>query len=177
MAFGLAVKDFGAKPFAKIATGATPPVCTAAKPTSGLSREKAFYSPGKGWCRVWHPSVSAFTGSRLAVSLHGNSHLAASACLNSRSTLRLKHLVFLCNHGLHSSLLRAVGCPVACLPADVAVTRESTTLILLRATRATLALETRAFLAILLWLLPASTLALALALLVPSLGLGAAWLV
>ena len=65
MAFGLAVKDFGAKPFAKTASGATPPVCTAAKPTSGLSREKTFYSPGKGWCQVWHPSVSAFTGYRV----------------------------------------------------------------------------------------------------------------
>ena len=64
MAFGLAVEDFGAKPFAKIATGATPPVCTVAKPTSGLSRENTFYLPGKGWCRVWHPSVSAFTGYR-----------------------------------------------------------------------------------------------------------------
>ena len=62
IAFGLAVKDFGAKPFAEIATGATPPVCTAAKPTSCLSRKKAFYSPGKGWCHVWNPSVSAFTG-------------------------------------------------------------------------------------------------------------------
>ena len=64
MAFGLAVEDFGAKPFAEITTGATPPVCTAAKPTSGLSTEKAFYSPGKGWCHMWHPSVSAFTGYR-----------------------------------------------------------------------------------------------------------------
>ena len=64
MAFGLAVEDFGAKPFTEIATGATPPVCTAAKPTSGLSRERTFYSPGKGWCREWHPSVSAFTGYR-----------------------------------------------------------------------------------------------------------------
>ena len=62
MAFGLAAEDFGAKPFAEIATGATPPVCTAAKLTSGLSRENAFYLPGKGWCHVWHPSVSAFTG-------------------------------------------------------------------------------------------------------------------
>ena len=64
MAFGLAVEDFGTKPFAKIATGTTPPVYTAAKPTSGLSREKAFYSPGKGWCHVRHPSVSALTGYR-----------------------------------------------------------------------------------------------------------------
>ena len=64
MAFGLAVEDFGAKPVAEIATGATPPVCTAAKPTSGLSRENTFCLPGKGWCRVWHPSVSAFTGYR-----------------------------------------------------------------------------------------------------------------
>ena len=57
VAFGLAVEDFVAKPFAEITTDATPPVCTAAKPTSGLSRENAFYSPGKGWCHVWHPSV------------------------------------------------------------------------------------------------------------------------
>ena len=64
MAFGLAVKDFGTKPFAEIATGATTSVCTTAKLTSGLSREKAFDSPGKGWCRVWHPSVSALTGYR-----------------------------------------------------------------------------------------------------------------
>ena len=64
MAFGLAVEDFGAKPFAEMATGATPPVCTAAKPTSGLSRENTFCLPGKGWCRVWHPSVSALTGYR-----------------------------------------------------------------------------------------------------------------
>ena len=64
MALGLAVKDFGTKPFAKIASGTTRPVCTAAKPTSSLSREKAFYSPGKGWCHVWQPSVSALTGYR-----------------------------------------------------------------------------------------------------------------
>ena len=64
MAFGLAVKDFGTKPYAKSATSATPPVCTASKPTSGLSREKAFCLPGKGWCRVWHPFVSALTGYR-----------------------------------------------------------------------------------------------------------------
>ena len=64
MAFGVAVKDFGAIPFAKIATGATPLVCTGAKPTSGLSRENTFYLCGKGWCHVWHPSVSAFTGYR-----------------------------------------------------------------------------------------------------------------
>ena len=62
VSFGLAVEvDFGTKPFAEIATGATPPVCTAAKPTSGLSR---FCLPGKGWCRVWHPSFSAFTDYR-----------------------------------------------------------------------------------------------------------------
>ena len=66
---------------------------------------------------------------------------------------------------------------MACLPANVAVPRESATLILSHPTRATLALETGTFLLVLLWLLPASTLALALALLVPSLGLGAAWLV
>ena len=65
---------------------------------------------------------------------------------------------------------------MACLPENVAVPGESTTLILLRATRATLALETRRFLAILLWILPASALALALALLVPRLLLRAAWL-
>ena len=82
----------------------------------------------------------------------------------------------MCNHGLHSAFLRADGCPVACLPANVAVLGESTTLILLRPAGATLALETRRFLAILLWLLPASALALALALLVPRLLLLAAWL-
>ena len=113
----------------------------------------------------------------LAVSLHGNSRLATCTRLNSRSTLRLKHLVILGYHGLHSSFLRAVGCPVACLPADVAVPGESTTLILLRPTGATLALETRRFLAVLLRLLPASALALALAWLVPSFGLGTARLV
>ena len=64
MAFGLAVEDFGAKPFAEIATRATPPVCTVAKPTSGLGKENTFYLPGKGWCHVWHPFVSAFTGYR-----------------------------------------------------------------------------------------------------------------
>ena len=64
VAFGLAVEDFGAKPFAEIATGATPPVCTVAKPTSELSRENAFCVSGKGWCRVWPPFVSAFTGYR-----------------------------------------------------------------------------------------------------------------
>ena len=113
---------------------------------------------------------------RLAVSLHGNSHLATCTRLNSSSTLRLKHLVILGEHGLHSSLLRAVGCPVAYLPANVVVSRESTTLILLRVTGASLALKTGVFQAVLLWLLPASALALALALLVPRLLLGAAWL-
>ena len=66
---------------------------------------------------------------------------------------------------------------MACLPADVAVPGESTTLILLRSTGATLALETGCFLAVLMRLLPASALALALAWLVPSFLLGAAWLV
>ena len=113
----------------------------------------------------------------LAVSLHGNSRLATCARLNSSSTLCLKHLVILGNHGLHSSFLQAVGCPVACLPADVAVPGESTTLILLRPTGATLALETGHFLAVLLQLLPASALALALARLVHSFGLGATQLV
>ena len=113
----------------------------------------------------------------LAVSLHWNSCLAASTPLNTRNSLLLKHLVILCKHGLNFSFLRAVGCPVACLSADVAVPRESATLILLRSTRATLALETKAFLAILLRLLPASALALALARLVPSFLLGAIWLV
>ena len=122
-----------------------------------------------------HVSVhSLVTG--LAFSLHGNSRLAASTHLNSCHTLRLKHLVFLCNHCLHSAFMRAVGCPVACLSADVAVPRESATLILLWPTRATLALETQTFLAILLRLLPASALVLALAWLVPSFLLGAAWL-
>ena len=64
VAFGLAVWDFGAKPVAEIATGATPPVCTVAKPTSGLSRENKFCLPGKGCCHVWHPLVSALTGYR-----------------------------------------------------------------------------------------------------------------
>ena len=65
---------------------------------------------------------------------------------------------------------------MAWLPADVAVPGESTTLILLRPTGATLALETGHFLAILLRLLPASALALALAWLVLRLWLQAAWL-
>ena len=65
---------------------------------------------------------------------------------------------------------------MACLPADVAVSRESATLILLRATGASLALKTEVFLAVLLRLLPASALALALAWLVPRLWLQAAWL-
>ena len=52
--------------------------------------------------------------------------------------------------------------------ADLAVPRESATLILLQLARTTLALKTRTFLAILLWLPPASALALALAWLVPS---------
>ena len=122
-----------------------------------------------------HLSVhSLVTG--LAVSLQGNSRLATCTRLNSRSSLRLIHLVILGEHGLNSSFLRAVGCPVACLPADVAVSRESATLILLRPARATLALETRRFLAVLLRLLPASALALALALLVPRLLLQAGWL-
>ena len=60
--------------------------------------------------------------------------------------------------------------------ADVAVTRESATLILLWPTRTALALKTRAFLVVALQFLPASTLALALALLVPRFLLGAAWL-
>ena len=59
---------------------------------------------------------------------------------------------------------------------DVAVPRESATLVLLRPTGITLAPETSAFLAVLLQLLPASTLALALAWLVPSFLLGATWL-
>ena len=99
----------------------------------------------------------------LAVSLHWNNRLAASARLNSLHSLLLKHLVILCKHCLHSAFLWAVGCPVAWFPADVAVPRESATLILLWATGATLALETRHFLAILLRFLPVSTLALALA--------------
>ena len=125
-------------------------------------------------CGIPLSVLSLVTG--LAVSLHGNSPLAASARLNSRHSLLVKGLVILCNHGLHSAFLRAVGCPVACLSADVAVPRESATLILLRPTRAALALETGRFLAILLWLLPASALALALALLVPRLLLRAGWL-
>ena len=112
----------------------------------------------------------------LAVSLHENSRLATCTRLTSRSTLRLTHLVILGYHGLHSSLWRAVGCPVACLPANVAVSRESTTLILLRATGASLALKAGISLAVLLRLLPASALALALAWLVPRFLLRAAWL-
>ena len=65
MAWHLAWRsDFGTIPFAEIATGATLPMCIAAKPALGLSREKAFHLPGKGWCRVWHPSVRALTGYR-----------------------------------------------------------------------------------------------------------------
>ena len=60
--------------------------------------------------------------------------------------------------------------------ADVAVSREFATLILSRPIRIALDLKARAFLAIALRLLPASALALALVLLVPSLWLGAAWL-
>ena len=37
-------------------------MCAAAKLTLDLSRANAFYLPGIGWCRVWHPSVSALTG-------------------------------------------------------------------------------------------------------------------
>ena len=125
-------------------------------------------------CGIPLSVLSLVTG--LAVSLHGNSSLTASARLNSCSTLLLNHLVILCNHGLHSAFLWAVRCPMARLAADVAVPRESTTLILLRPTRATLAQETRCFLAILLQLLPASALSLALVLLVPCLLLQAAWL-
>ena len=125
-------------------------------------------------CGIPLSVLSLVTG--LVISLHGNSRLAASTRLNSRSTLLLHHLVILCNHGLHSSLLRAVGCPVARLATNVAVPRESATLILLRPIGATLALETGAFLAVLLRLLPASILALALAWQVPSFLLGAAWL-
>ena len=62
---------------------------------------------------------------------------------------------------------------MARLAANVAVPGESTTLILLQPTRATLALETGRFLAVLLRFLPASALALALALLVPRLWLQA----
>ena len=96
MAFGLAVENFGTKPFPKIATSATPPVCTAAKPTSGLSREKAFYSPGKGWCHVWHPSVSAFTGYRAGhfpawEQPPGNLHTSNLLLLSTLETL--DHLV------------------------------------------------------------------------------------
>ena len=125
-------------------------------------------------CGIPLSVLSLVTG--LAISLHGNSRLAASICLNSCSTLLLKHLVFLCNHGLHSPLLWVIGCPVACLATDVAVPGESATLILLQLARTTPALKTGTFLAVLLRLLPASTLALALAWLVPSFLLWAAWL-
>ena len=122
-----------------------------------------------------HLSVLSLVN-RLAVSLHGNSRLATSTRLNFCHTLHLIHLVFLCNHGLHSPFLRAVCCPMARLATDVAVPRDSATVILLQPTRASLALETGVFLAILLRFIPPSTLALALARLVPSYLLGAAWL-
>ena len=88
---------------------------------------------------MWHPSVSAFTGYRaghfLAWELPPGSQRTSKL-----STLLLKHLVLLCNRGLHSAFLWADGYPVACLSADVAVAREYATLILLQPTRATLAL-------------------------------------
>ena len=62
---------------------------------------------------------------------------------------------------------------MACISTDVAVPRESATLILLLSITPALTQKTIVFLAILLRLLPASTLALALALLVPSFGLSA----
>ena len=111
----------------------------------------------------------------LAISLYGSSCLATCTCLNSQNTLCLEHFVFLCNRDLHSSFLQAVCCPMASLAADVAVPRESATLILLRLTGTTLALETRAFLAVSLRLFPASALALGLALLVLRFCLGATW--
>ena len=82
-------------------------------------------------CGIPLSVLSPVTG--LAISLHGNSRLAASTYINSLHSLLLKHLVILCNHGLHSAFLWAVGCPVACLSTNVAVPRESATLILLRA--------------------------------------------
>ena len=66
---------------------------------------------------------------------------------------------------------------MAHLATNVAVPKESATLILLRLARTTLDLKTRTFLAVLLRFFPASTLALALARLVPSFLLGATWLV
>ena len=95
---------------------------------------------------MWHPSVSALTGYRAGrfpawEQLPGNLH--TSKLLLHSTTKTLGHLR---QSWPALFLLRAVGCPVACLPADVAVPRESTTLILLRATGATLALETRTFL-------------------------------
>ena len=66
---------------------------------------------------------------------------------------------------------------MACLSADVTVPGKSATLILLRPPGAALDLETGHFLAVLLRLLPASALALALALQVPHLLLQAVWLV
>ena len=107
----------------------------------------------------------------LAISLHGNSCLAASTRLNSQHLLRVKHLVFMCNHGLHSSFLGPVCCLVARFATHIAVTRESATLILLQPTGTTLALKSQVFLADALQLLPASTLALALTLLVSRFGL------
>ena len=61
--------------------------------------------------------------------------------------------------------------------ADVAVPRESATLILLQLTGTALTLKNWAFLVIALRILPASTLAVALALLVPRFLLGTAWFV
>ena len=64
MAFGLAVKDLGTKPFAEIATGTSSPVCTAAKPTSGLSREKHFTHLAKvgAMCGIPLSVLSLVTG-------------------------------------------------------------------------------------------------------------------
>ena len=96
VALGLAVEGFGTKPFAKIATGATSPICTAAKPTSGLSRENTFCLPGKGWCHVWHPFISALTGYRAGrfpawEQPPGNLHTTKLSLLSTLETLG--HLV------------------------------------------------------------------------------------
>ena len=90
-------------------------------------------------CGIPLSVLSLVTGQ--AISLHGNSCLAASARLNSRSTLLLNHLVIMCKHCLHYAFLRAVCCPVAHFTADEAAPRESATLILLRPTRIALALK------------------------------------
>ena len=132
--------------------------------------------PGKGWCRVWHPFVSAFTGYRAGrfpawEQPPGNLHMSKLFLHTMSGTLGHLRLSW-------PALFPFAGSWLPCgLPSrNVAVSRESTTLILLRATGTSLALKTGVFRAILLRLLPASALALALAWLVPRFLLRAAWL-